>query len=179
MGIYKRCHISEWYLIVWSTSIPGIQSFFFALHPPKCFMILSSRLSVKCQYMPSHFLPLSFTSLPDTKTHLSVCLYPCTRNFLSFAFSHLKGAQKSTKLPAPSTGRCITSVVIPPCCRGTQTQRRDRWLMHWQVHGWHDKWQVTVWHPSLMPNDDSTSWTITGSHILSLHAMTHTQIYIF
>lgn len=80
--------------------------FFRAPHPPECFMIVS--------HMPTYFPPLGFTPCS------SPCMCrPATSSLSSPVFDGF--AQKSTKLPALSTGRRITSSVISPCCRGTQT----------------------------------------------------------
>lgn len=81
------------------------------LHPPECFMIPSSRLSVICQYMPTHFHPLD--------SLLLLCL---AHSFLCVSVSLVfdGSAQKSAEVPALSTGRRTTSSVISPCCRGTQ-----------------------------------------------------------
>lgn len=122
--------------------------------------------------MPTHSSPLRFgfcSSLRDTKIQLPRCLV-CLLLFDGLT-------QKSTKLPALSTGRCIASGVIS----GTQTRPRDWWLTHRQYHGWHDKtsdgWHS--WHSSLAPAMTAPhGWQNTLTDFFYTY-MTHAHIYFF
>lgn len=150
---------------VWSVTVPvkGITSWDdtsqCALYLPECFRSPWCHFPVKCQYMPAHPSPLrsgssSHQSLPS---HLYTLTHTNTQLVIwLLLFDRL--TQKSTKLAALSTGRCITSSVIS----STQTWPRDWWLTPRQYHGWHDKWS-DGWHPDTLisrqpwqPMDDKT-----------------------